>query len=117
MNASPAMTDRSRARSKARNWFHSVSSTVPCGELLGDATRIYRADDVADLHGALDALLSSPDELHLMNLAAKDRRAMFFDRRQSLASQLLAAIGLEKAATPAAWTQPWHAAVLAPRKS
>jgi glycosyltransferase involved in cell wall biosynthesis len=83
-----------------------VSSTVPCSDLLGQATRIYRADDVADLHGTLDALLSCPDALHRMNLAAKDRRAVFFDRRQSLASQLLAAIVQDTSGATAPWALP-----------
>jgi glycogen(starch) synthase len=83
-----------------------VSSTVPCGELLGDATRIYRADDVDDLHGTLDGLLGSPDELHRMNIAAKNRREVFFDRRESLASQLLAAIGQDALAPSAPWSLP-----------
>jgi glycosyltransferase involved in cell wall biosynthesis len=69
-----------------------LSTTVPCADLLGDAARIFRADDVADLHDTLDALLSSPSALHQMNLVAKDLRAVFFDRRQSLSAQLLAAI-------------------------
>jgi len=92
-----------------------VSSTVPCGELLGDATRIYRADDVADLHGTLDALLSCPDALHRMNLAAKDRRAVFFDRRKSLASQLLEAI--VQGAPEVAQALPQAAIAFASRKS
>jgi glycosyltransferase involved in cell wall biosynthesis len=69
-----------------------LSTTVPCADLLGDAARTFRADDVADLHRVLDGLLRSPKTLAAMNAAARTRRAIFFDGRRSLAAQLFSEI-------------------------
>jgi glycosyltransferase involved in cell wall biosynthesis len=76
-----------------------LSTTVPCADLLGDAARIFRADDVDDLHRVLDELLRAPETLAAMNAAARTRRAIFFDGRQSLAAQLLSEIYLDKTPT------------------
>lgn len=76
-----------------------LSTTVPCADLLGDAARVFRADDVEGLHKVLDGLLRSPATLCRMNAAARARRAMFFDPRQSLAAQLYA--GLAQGRPPA----------------
>jgi glycogen(starch) synthase len=69
-----------------------ISTTVPCNDLLGDAVRVYPADDVTALHQTLDDLFKSPETLERMNLAAKDRCAIFFDRDQSFAARLFEAI-------------------------
>ncbi|MFT6775550.1 MAG: glycogen(starch) synthase [Paracoccaceae bacterium] len=80
-----------------------LSTTVPCVDLLGDAARVFRADDVADLHRVLDDLLRHPETLTEMNAATRTRRAIFYDGRRSLAAQLYTGLthGLAHGRAPA----------------
>jgi glycosyltransferase involved in cell wall biosynthesis len=69
-----------------------VSSTVPCADLLGEAARVFPADDAGALRDTLDSLLRDPGALLRMNAATRRQRDRFLDRDLSLAARIAQAV-------------------------
>lgn len=80
-----------------------VSTVVPAAHLLGEAVEVFDADSVTALTESLDQLARDPARLAAMSRAAQDRRAVFFDRTQSLTSRLV--YGMEQVIAPKAVSQ------------
>lgn len=77
-----------------------VTTVVPAAHMLGNAVEVVETDSVSALADSLDRLAKEPARLAAMSRAAQNRRAIFFDRTQSLTTRLV--LGMEQAVAPKA---------------
>ncbi|MBY8978133.1 glycosyltransferase family 4 protein [Rhodobacteraceae bacterium NNCM2] len=69
-----------------------LSDTVPVADLLGPAVRVVRPDDAEALAREIEGLIEDPAAFARMAEETRTQCAAFFDRRRSLAAQILPAL-------------------------